>query len=146
MERDAATILNHAFVRVFRAFGQYVREACVHFEVGADSLGPRLERQHADAERLGTLLADRFGAVYTGTYPIAFGDIHFLNCSYIVGDWIRWQQQLVAGLEADRNDLARLQDPDLGLVDEILTHERDTLQVLSQLNDPAQTEPCAAAT
>lgn len=143
MDRDAATILNHAFVRVFRAFGQYVREACVQFDVGALELGPLLERQHADAERLGTLVADRFGAVYTGTYPIEFGDIHFLNCSHILGDWIRWQERLVAGLEGDRNDLARLGDPDLGLVEEILGHERATLQTLTELKHTCHAAACA---
>lgn len=132
-DSEVLALLNRAFVRVYRSYGQYVREAAPVFDVGQDTIESILDRQAADAERLGEYIVREQGNIYPGHYPTELGDFHFLNTSRLLGDWVDSQRELVAGLESD---LSRLRDADgegVEILREIEKHEREHLQRLIEL-------------
>lgn len=140
---DTLTVLNQAFVRIYRSFGQYLREACIEFDVGEETVRELLQREANDAERLGTAIGARQGSVYTGTYPIEFGDLHFLNSSCILTDWLGHQRQLVEDLHSERSTMGEVDDPTVALLDEIIANERDALAKIEALQQPAK-QPTAS--
>lgn len=142
---EVIAILNRAFIRVYRSFGQYLRDAVVVFDIGEQAtFRDLIERQRHDANRLGTYIADQRGSVDTGGYPMDFGDLHFLNASRIVADWQLCQEQLVRELAADRAELGNSADPGVAMLDEIIAHERETLAKLRQIRSAAPTPVVSA--
>jgi hypothetical protein len=129
--RNAAWI--HSFVRLYRSFGQYVQEACPTFDMGEPTVRAVIDRQRADAERLGRLIAERTGSIYTGTYPTSFADVHYLNFSRILDDWISFERHLIADLEKDQAVLTELGDLEMALMEEVVGHERENLRQLELL-------------
>lgn len=133
-DAEAFAILNHAFVRVYRSFGQYLREASLDFDVGQETIEAIWERQAADARRLGQWIVREQGSIYSGFYPIEYGDVHFLSSSHVLGDWIVEQEKLVAALDSDLERLASYDGPGVELLAEIAAHERAHLQRIRELH------------
>lgn len=129
-------VLHRVFLALYRSFGQYIRDAGSFFDVGEPVVRELIERQRADAERLGRMLADETGSLHTGAYPTEFGDVHFLNFSRVLTDWLPEQRKLIAELESLRASVAGLADTSTGLIDDILAHERDCLSKLEAIATP----------
>lgn len=133
-ETEELAILNQAFVRVYRSFGQYLREAAPVFDVGQDTIQAIIDRQYADAERLGTYVVQQQGNVYPGAYPIDLGEIHFLNSSYILREWIVAQEKYVKLLEGDLARVKCSESEGVALLTEIVKHEKEHLERLRELS------------
>lgn len=127
-------ILNRAFVRVYRSFGLYLVDACPVFDVGDEAAIRQIQtRQQADVDRMGETLIRERGSLDVGMPRIEFGDTHFLNLSAILPIWLVEQTQLVAGLEKDCSDLAPQVDMVSGMVEQVLSHEREHLRKIENL-------------
>lgn len=140
-DNELLAILSRAFLRVFRSFANYLREnAWPNWDFGEEEMRRIAERQGADAQRLGRYIADRQGSVYTGNYPAEYGELHFLNASWILTDWIKAQKGLVAELESDVSLLVGSADPGADMLRETLQHAREDLATLRDLARKAPTQ------
>ena len=139
MTSDSLANLNRAFVRIYRSYGQYLLSAFPEFDSATVTVAqPLIARQTADVERLGRHLAREQGNVLLGNFPMEFGELHFLDASFLIPDWIEHQKRLIAELEADRSAGAGAEDSvGLALLDEALAHERDSLAQLEKLKAAA---------
>ena len=134
MTRDALAILNRAFVRVYRSFGQYLLWASPHWDAGADVIERVLLRQADDADRLGKWIASQYSSLVIGNFPAAYSDLHFLTSSRLLADWKAEQKKLIADLQSDRAALADFaNEPGVQILDETIEHEKDTLAQLEKL-------------
>jgi hypothetical protein len=136
-DNNVLATLNRAFIRVYRSFGQYLYEAYPTLDIGADTIRSLWQRQADDARRLGEYIGERQGSVVTGTFPIDYADLHFLNASGVVADWICQQRKLIEQLKADRAALGDRNDPGVAILDEIIDHERESLARLQSLAAPS---------
>ena len=135
MTSDSLVNLNRAFVRIYRSYGQYLHSASPEFDSAtAAVVGPLITRQASDAERLGRHLVREQGNVLLGNFPMEFGKLHFLDARFLIPDWIEHQKTLIAELETDRSAIdGAVDSAGLELLDEALTHERDSLTQLEKL-------------
>lgn len=134
IDRRTVAVLNRAFVRLHRSLTQYLlREAWPELDVGESELRAIAERQSKDVERLGRFIVEEAGSVYPGNYPTEYGDLHYLNASYVLSDWIASQEKLIKELDADVRELAGPFDAGSALLREILAHERENLGTLRRI-------------
>ena len=132
-EAEELAILNQAFVRTYRSYGQYLREAAPVFDVGQETIEAILDRQAADAERLGAFIVQRQGNLYPGFYPTELGDPHFLNSSFVLHDWIAAQEKLVSALEGDLARVEGAEGEGIAILTEIVQHKKEHLARLREL-------------
>lgn len=138
-EHERLTILNHAFVRIYRSFGQYLRLSYPSFDLSEKDILALVDRQAEDAQRLGKRIAERCGNVFTDTFPMEYNDMHYLNASRVLREWLPIQKSMVASLKDDLHRLGN--DVDAPLLREIVQHEDECLRQLEKLNSTA---PAAA--
>lgn len=134
-DRAAQVILNRAFLRVYRSYGMYLREAWPAYDVGDEAVIQQIiDEENRDASRLGQHLTNHYGSADPGHYRMDIGDIHYINFSRILPEWIADQVKLVKGLETDLTALAGCADADgVALLNEILAHERSHLDRLQTM-------------
>jgi hypothetical protein len=90
------------FVLVHRSFTQFLlHDAWPNFDVRADEMLELAREQRCDADRLGEAIVRAVGTIYVGQYSMAYGDLHFLNASRILIDWLAAERELVANLEKE---------------------------------------------
>lgn len=131
--------LEEAFHLVATSFSQYMTHAVPVFDIGEDVLPGLIARQRDDVNRLGRHLVATRGVADMGNFPLHYGDLHFLNTSYLLPQWRMSQELLIEQLERSRAraGAAGVDDPDevgLGILDDIIRHEKDTLASLKALN------------
>ena len=132
-DRQMNDALSRAFLRIYRSLGQYIKGAVPRFDVGHDQILDIIEQQERDAERLGRFIVDQWGTLFTGGYEDEFANLHFVNASRLLEEWVPLQERVVAGLVKDREDV----DDDTEaakLLDDIIAHERDSLTKLEKLH------------
>lgn len=133
---DAKTldILQAVFIRLFRSYGQFLlHEAWPVFDVAEEPIRQVALEQREEATRLGELIVRETGTINTGQYPSRFGDLHYLNASRILLDWVPEQRALVAELEKDVSNFGSRDDVPARLVREILVREQEHLASLEQI-------------
>lgn len=133
-ETEELAILNQAFVRVYRSFGQYLREAAPVFDVGEETIQAILDRQADDVERLGEYLVQEQGHVFPGAFPMEYSDLHFLKSSRLLQDWTAFQERHVQSLEGDLSRLEGSGSEGALLLTEIVKHEKEHLDRLRELS------------
>lgn len=138
-EAQAHAILNHAFVTIYRSYGMYLREAWPNFDIGDEAMVQRItDEEERDAARLGQYIFERCGDVNPGHVRMNIGDIHYINFSRILPEWVADQQKVLKSLEDDCAALTGGPDPDgLAILKEVLNHERAHLaRLYTMLHQP----------
>ena len=104
---QATAAAQRIFLLLHRSFTQFLlHDAWPTFDVQGDAMLELAREQRRDADRLGEALVRAVGSVYVGQYPIQYGDLHFLNASRILVDWLAAERELVSRLEKEAAALA----------------------------------------